>query len=95
MLTDALEQSLNALTLKPEDAALAELARDLARAIDKDPKNLATLTPKLNVVLNDLLMTPRSRMYLTTPKTEQEESPLDRIRNARRSATPAVDSSAT
>lgn len=60
----AVEETLGALTLTPEDAAAVELARELAAAIDADQRQgqvLADLSSKLLSVLTALNATPQAR----------------------------------
>ena len=82
----ALEETLEALQTRPEDAALIRLARSLAAAIDADDRQgvtLAELSSKLLAVLVALGATPASRAKVKEV-TSSGGSRLEALRSARR-----------
>lgn len=90
LLAPALEQTLAALALKPEDAAAAQLARRLAATIDAAPageergKTLWHLAPQLLTTLKELGATPAARAALTKAITNEPKpvSALEELRAA-------------
>ena len=81
----AVAETIDALTLAPEDAAATRLARRYAAAIDaaEDPQEaMEKLGPKLLAVLEALGATPRSR---AASKPATPAARLEALRAARRS----------
>jgi hypothetical protein len=90
-ITDALRLSLSGVAIDDRDGAAVALAYAVAAELD-DGGDVEKLAPKLQAVLETLLLTPRARAAVTTGGTPGESitSPLDelRARRRRRSAPP-------
>lgn len=93
LIGPAVEQTLAALDLKPEDTAAAQLARRIAATIDDTPpgeergKTLWHLAPQLLAALKELGATPAARAALTAQKPTDGQTPksaLAALRDAHR-----------
>lgn len=84
----AFARARRSAALLPADAAVVELGRQYAEAIDADPANLAILGPNLLDVLGDLGFTPKARAAMFTSAVPRiaPASPLVELR-ARRERT--------
>lgn len=80
----ALDRSLRALTLQPEDDAVVALAREYTAAIDADGQQLVMLGKNLRETLIELGMTPRARAAMFKGEPEKPAtSPIDELRARR------------
>jgi hypothetical protein len=88
LLGPAVAETIQALELQPEDAAVAQLARRYAAVMDEteSPGWAARwIAPLLLVTLDSLGATPAARSRMKSGKPEPHvESALDRLRAARR-----------
>lgn len=84
-VVDALRLSLSDVVIDQRDQAAVELAYGLARALDAGG-DVEKLAPKLQALLESLLLTPRARAAVTkgAPSGEQLTSPIDELRRRRR-----------
>src|SRR5262245_61273110 len=85
----AVEETIEALTLQPEDKAAVQLARKYATAIDEaDPEDraevLEKLGPKMLTALESLGATPAARAKLKGGAPTRAQNRLEAIRSARR-----------
>ncbi|GAA5119103.1 terminase small subunit [Haloechinothrix salitolerans] len=94
------EQAIETLDLDTADAAVAELARTYAAAIDNDGP-IDTLGPRLLQALDALGLTPKARARSAQAKGASDDQPtrdpLDELRQrraARVNGTAAVDTTA-
>lgn len=78
----AVNQTVQGLTgVSDKDAALVELARRYARALDAGEATVLEVGPKLAAVLGELLLTPRSRRGLVPEATEAPRGALYALRD--------------
>jgi len=81
----ALNRSLKAAPLLPEDAATAELARQYARYLDGGgDRQLILVGRQYREVLESLGLTPEARAKLPTPAALPASTSLDELRARRR-----------
>jgi hypothetical protein len=89
-LTTGINKALDALALEPKDAAVVQLAKHYAAAIDKDAFLLKKLGPELLETLMQLGLTPRARNAVmgggVTPDGHSDKITELRSRRQRRAA---------
>lgn len=81
MLAAVNETVAHASGVQPGDAALVELARRYARALDCGEASVLEVGPKLAAVLGELLATPKSRRGLLPEAPEAPRGALHALRD--------------